>query len=180
MVMSHIEKLFPNKKIKYVCPSHHHPDHAGGIAKYINHGVTVITTKNNTEYFTKISKRNHHFVNYNNTLADKPVFEMVPNGGSKIFKDDTYSFTCYEVGNEIEHTKEYLVTYFPKERILLVADLIQFPISAPKTSFGNRGKALVSLIEKEGLRVDKIYTSWPLKGQKEFGTFTELKKGIPD
>ena len=47
-----------------------------------------------------------------------------------------------------------------------------------------RAYSVYQLIKEKKLNVEKIYTAWPLKDQKEFGTLQDLKdslkKNYPD
>jgi glyoxylase-like metal-dependent hydrolase (beta-lactamase superfamily II) len=47
------KKLFPNKPIRYVFNTHPHSDHTGGLPPLVAEGATIITSKNNQEFFER-------------------------------------------------------------------------------------------------------------------------------
>ena len=67
--------------------------------------------------------------------------------------------------------------YFPKQKILFVGDLVIFPKEKVMDQ-KERALSVYNLIVSEKLEVDKIYTSWPLKDQKEFGSIIDLKNSL--
>src|SRR5229473_1689469 len=53
-VIEEVNRLVPNKPIKYVVNTHHHFDHAGGLRTYLSQGTTVITHESNKQYYLDI------------------------------------------------------------------------------------------------------------------------------
>ena len=49
-----LQQQFPNKPIKYIALSHHHPDHAGGFSAFVQGTTQIITTKGNVSYFENL------------------------------------------------------------------------------------------------------------------------------
>ena len=47
------KKLIPGKPIRYVMNTHPHSDHTGGLPAMVAEGATIITQKNNEEFFEK-------------------------------------------------------------------------------------------------------------------------------
>lgn len=171
-----IKKMFPNKLIKYCFVSHHHPDHAGGIRQYAKIGSAIVTTETNKDYFKKIINTSHTLNNeFDRASQIKINLSFIGNQKNQKFNDTLNEVVAYNIGNSTEHTQEYLVYYFPKEKIIFVGDLLYLPINEEKHQTGIREKALLNLITSKELQVDKIYTSWPLKNQKEYGTISDLK-----
>jgi glyoxylase-like metal-dependent hydrolase (beta-lactamase superfamily II) len=106
----------------------------------------------------------------------KLKMEFVPPVGDKTVKDKFNEVVGYEIGATTSHTAEHLAFYFPKSKILWTGDLLFFDQKETVYPAGARGKSIYDLIQIKKLVVDKIYTSWPLQGQKEFGTVDFLKK----
>ncbi|GCC52871.1 hypothetical protein SanaruYs_31100 [Chryseotalea sanaruensis] len=176
-IISELQDINPNKKLKNIFVSHHHPDHAGGL-RWFNE-INVITTTGNVDYFSNIFSNTHSLSNSYEYISNKPdiKYEIIPQGSHRKYSDSFNESIVYEVG-DTEHTKEYLVYYFPNEKILFVGDLMSFPMNQKTPFSGQRGKSVYDLILKEKLKVDKIYTSWPLKGQKNFGLLNDLKDSL--
>jgi glyoxylase-like metal-dependent hydrolase (beta-lactamase superfamily II) len=175
-VLVELQKRYPGKKIKYLFVTHHHPDHAGGLRAYASLPVTLVTTPGNKQYFEEIMKMPHKLNNSSSSDTQNARFDFVPLNGEKTFNNGMV--TAYEIGQSTGHTNENLVFYFPESKIIWTGDLLSFRSDGRTTPAGERGKAVYELITNKGLTVDKIYTSWPLKGQKEFGTLEELKKVV--
>ena len=49
-----VNKLIPNKPIRYVVNTHHHWDHLGGIRTYVHEGATVVTHEGNRPYYQEV------------------------------------------------------------------------------------------------------------------------------
>lgn len=176
-IIAEISSINPAKTIKNIFVSHHHPDHAGGLRAYSDKNINVITTNKNVEFLARNASLPHTLSEVKEIESSSLSFEIVPVNGFKRFKDSLNESIVYEIENT-DHTKEYLVFYFPKEKILFVGDLVSFPIGQRPPFSGERGKSLSNLIIIKKLKVDKIYTSWPLKGQKEFGTVDDLNVSL--
>jgi glyoxylase-like metal-dependent hydrolase (beta-lactamase superfamily II) len=174
-VLSAMQKRYPGKKLKYLFVTHHHPDHAGGLRTYASLPVTVVTTAGNQEYFKDMMKKPHTLGSINIDAPQNSQFDFVPLNGEKKFAD---KIVAYEIGKSTGHTYEHLVYYFPESKILWTGDLLTFRSAGRVTPAGQRGKSVYDLIVTKNLAVDKIYTSWPLTGQKEFGTLEVLTKMV--
>ena len=53
-VIGEINKLIPNKPIKFVVSTHHHWDHLGGLRAYVHDGATVIMHAGNLPYYQEV------------------------------------------------------------------------------------------------------------------------------
>ena len=155
-VMAKIKETVPDKPIKYVVPTHFHDDHSGGIRTYMGEGATVVTTPGNKSYFEKVAQAVRTIAPDSLSLKPRtPVIETVQNG-KKVFTDGQHTVELYDIGAG-PHTKEMLIVYLPKEKIVFEGDLLGLPAgsalipAANETTvhFAERLKAL-------GLAVDKI------------------------
>lgn len=178
-IIMFLKKHFKNKEIKYCFLSHHHPDHAGAIGSFSEINSKIITTKGNIEYYNKISKSIHTLSeNSFHPSNDKINYLIIDSLDEKtFFKTSSIPVVVYENGVETNHTNEFLCFYFPKQKLLFVGDLVIFPqekIMPQK----QRALSVYNLIKSKKLKVDRIYTGWPLKHQKEFGTITDLKNSL--
>ena len=172
-IIAQLKKRYPGKPLKYLFVTHHHPDHAGGLRAYAALPLAVVTTAGNQAYFEANTKKSHTMSNVLIDNTQNFQFDFVPLNGEKNFMGKVIA---YEIGKSTEHTNEHLVYYFPDSKILWTGDLLNFRSGGRVSSAGQRGKAVYDLITSKSLTIDRIYTSWPLQGQKEFGTMEELRK----
>src|SRR5438876_3209489 len=133
-VIGEVTKLIPNKPIKYVVNTHHHFDHTGGLRTYLAQGATIITHQANREYYENVL-----FNPAPRTLqADRfSTFYPYFSGGRRplpietvnqkyVISDGTRTVDLYPVQG-LNHAATMLLVYFPKEKILVNADLYSPP-----------------------------------------------------
>jgi glyoxylase-like metal-dependent hydrolase (beta-lactamase superfamily II) len=86
-----------------------------------------------------------------------------------------------EVHNiESDHTDEYLVVYFPRQKVLLTGDLLFY---RPGKKLTGRSLKLAETVKKLGLKVDTYVPTWPLDGYgtKNIVTAEEVRvASLPD
>ena len=155
-VIEEVNRLLPNKPIKYVVNTHHHFDHAGGLRTYLSQGTTVITHESNKQYYLDImfypaarelqpDRMSFYSPMYMISRRPAPIETVSsqlggPGGGS-----DRYAVTdgerileifhvqdmAYELEDQSyaqgNHSADMLMAYLPKEKILINADLYSPP-----------------------------------------------------
>lgn len=156
-VMAKIKETVPNKPIKYVVTTHFHDDHSGGIRTYMGEGVTLVTTPGNKGYFEKVAQGVRTIAPDNLAMKPRPpVIETVQNM-KRVFTDDQHTVELYDIGAG-PHTKEMLIVYLPKEKILFQGDLLNLP-QAGTTMITPGNETTVHFAERLkalGLNVEKI------------------------
>ena len=73
-VIGEVNRLVPNKPIRFVVTTHHHWDHMGGLRGYVHEGATVITHEGNHPYYQEVLRAGPW------TSAARPVFAVSPGG----------------------------------------------------------------------------------------------------
>ena len=152
--LAKIKETVPGKPIKYLVLTHHHSDHAGGFREYVSEGATIVTTSATKSFIERAAKTESSLLP-KMSPQQKLTVETIQNK-KRVFQDDKHVVEIYDIG-PYPHASEILVAYFPKEKILFQADLLNpaangtIPIAQDTTvSFGERLKEL-------GLQVEKIY-----------------------
>ncbi len=153
-VIAKVRELRPNKQLTQVVTSHHHFDHSGGVRAAISEGLTVITHQGNAAFFDEIAKRPHTVVPDALAKNAKPA-TIEPVGDEKVINDATMSVTLYPVTGE--HSQTMLMAYFPKERLLVEAD-----VYTPGGAVQMYAARFLDEVKKRNLRIDRIV---PLHGK---------------
>lgn len=155
-VIEEVNRLAPNKLIKYVVNTHHHFDHAGGLRTYLSQGTTVITHESNRQYYLDImfypaprELQPDRLALYDPMymISRRPApmetvasFAAGPGGGAakyvitdgaRILEIIHVQDMAYELEDpsyaQGNHSADMLMAYLPKEKILINADLYSPP-----------------------------------------------------
>jgi glyoxylase-like metal-dependent hydrolase (beta-lactamase superfamily II) len=139
------KKLFPNKPIKYVMNTHPHSDHTGGLPALVAEGATIITQKNNAEFFLRALNTPRSLMT--DVLAKNPKKAKVETiDAKKVYSDGTRTVEFYHVPGA-PHSNGLTIAYIPKEKILFQGD---FSVT-PGQPANDHVKALVPVLEKLNL-----------------------------
>jgi len=118
-----VKKQFPNKKIRYVINTHHHFDHAGGLREAVAEGTTILTYRDNKPYYEKVLANRHTASPdrmQKSAPAKKPSVEAVAD--KRVLSDGTQTLELYKIQGS-NHADTMLIAYFPKDKLLVEADL---------------------------------------------------------
>ena len=144
--IAEIKKLIPGKPIRYVMNTHPHSDHTGGLPAMVAEGATIITQKNNEEFFDKALNTPRTLLD--DTLAKNPKKAKVESvSGKKVYSDGTHIVEMYHV-SPVPHSNGLLVAYLPREKVLFQGD---FSLPAAGQPANDHVKALVPILEKLNL-----------------------------
>jgi glyoxylase-like metal-dependent hydrolase (beta-lactamase superfamily II) len=127
-VIAEVNRLIPNKPIRYVVNTHHHFDHSGGLRTYLAQGATIITHQGNLDFYRKAM-----FVPGGWTLQPDrlarfyPMFTLARNlplepvNQKYVLSDGVRTLDIHPLQGSI-HNQNMLIAYLPKEKILVNAD----------------------------------------------------------
>jgi glyoxylase-like metal-dependent hydrolase (beta-lactamase superfamily II) len=154
--ISKIKETVPNKPIKYLVLTHYHDDHAGGARGYMAEGATLVTTPGNKGYFEKMAQARRTIdPDALSKNPRPPVIETIQDK-KRVFSDDQHTVELYDIGPG-PHTKEMLIVYLPKEKILFQGDLLILPSDSKVITPGNETTAhFAEKLKELGLSVEKI------------------------
>jgi Metallo-beta-lactamase superfamily len=196
-VIAEVNRLVPNKPIRYLVNTHHHMDHAGGLRTYLSQGTTIVTHESNKQYYLDIM-----FYPAPRTLDPdrlaifSPMYmisrrpapidtvggdtrgegKYVVTDGERIMEIIHVQDMAYELGDpsyrDGNHSADMLMAYLPKEKILINADLYTPPAPGAEPPVPTSGmKTLYQNILKLKLNVAQHV---PLHGR--VGTNDEFMK----
>jgi glyoxylase-like metal-dependent hydrolase (beta-lactamase superfamily II) len=133
-VIAEVNRLVPNKPIRYLVNTHHHWDHLGGIRTYVHEGATVITHENNKPYYQEVLRAGTWNLEPDRFSLFPPeewsegyIFETV--NQKYVLGDDTRTVELHTIQG-LPHVTGMLVAYFPREKILVQADLFNSAATA--------------------------------------------------
>src|SRR5712692_2732373 len=182
-VIEEVNRLVPNKIIKYVVNTHHHFDHEGGLQTYLSQGTIVITHESNKPYYLDImfypaprelqpDRMARYSPMYMISRRPAPIetvasFAACPGGGAAkyVITDGERVLEIFHVQDmayELEdpsyaqgnHSADMLMAYLPKEKILINADLYSPPAQATPTPTPTAGmRTLYQNMRKQKLDV---------------------------
>ena len=145
--IAEIKKLVPGKPIRYVMNTHPHADHTGGLPAMVAEGATIITQKNNEEFFDRALNTPRTLLD--DTLAKNPKKAKVESvGEKKVYSDGTHTVELYHV-SPVPHSNGLLIAFLPKEKVLFQGDF-SLPTN-PGEAANDHIKALVPVLEKLNL-----------------------------
>jgi glyoxylase-like metal-dependent hydrolase (beta-lactamase superfamily II) len=171
LIIRETRKLALMKPIKYFVFGHHHPHYLGGVRALVHDGATVLTTAPDADYVKYLIDAPHTLEPDSLQLDPKPLHLEVF-ADSTTVTDGEFVMKIYHIGEKSHHTKDYLVYYFPSEKILFEDDLVWIKTNAPITKAGELMRGLYGAIKDLRLDVTTIIQSWPV-GTK-YGVKTEI------
>ena len=139
-VIDEVMRLVPDKPIRFIVNTHHHWDHLGGLRTYVHEGATVITHEGNRPYYQEVLKARPWVLEPDRFSLYPPeewsegyIFETVRE--KYILGDATRTVELHHVQG-LNHVAGMLIAYFPKEKLVVEADLYTPPAPAGP-SFGS-------------------------------------------
>jgi glyoxylase-like metal-dependent hydrolase (beta-lactamase superfamily II) len=169
-VIAEVNRLIPNKPIRYVVNTHHHFDHSGGLRTYLAQGATVISHQANRDFLENVlfspgvrtmmpdrfSTYYPYFVGGRRPLPIEAVNQKY------VVSDGVRTLDLYPMQG-LNHHGGMLVAYFPKEKMLVNADLYTPPAQgAPAPAPNANMRSLSQNIRR--LRLD-VLQHVPIHGQ---------------
>ena len=163
-VIAKARELRPNKPLTTVVVTHHHFDHSGGVRAAVSEGLSVIAHKSTAAFFQSAMTRPHTIVP--DALSKNPKPLKIETVDEELeLKDATQTLELYHIAGS-PHADTLLMAYFPRERILVEADVF-----TPGAAVAPYAANLMENITKRKLRVDTIV---PIHGT--IAPFSDLQK----
>jgi glyoxylase-like metal-dependent hydrolase (beta-lactamase superfamily II) len=130
-VIEEVMSLAPNKPIRFIVTTHHHWDHLGGLRTYVHEGATVITHEGNRPYYQEVLRARPWLLEPDRFSLYPPeewsegyIFETVRE--KYILGDEARTVELHHVQG-LNHVAGMLIAYFPKEKLVVEADLYTPP-----------------------------------------------------
>ena len=121
-VIQSIRERFPTKPIRYVIPTHHHLDHAGGIRAFMAAGASVVVPFSALEFYRAVARAPHTRRPDSLEQVKRAVVIESFGGGARTVGDDSRRVEIYPLPTS--HAQDLVVVYLPREKLLIEADHI--------------------------------------------------------
>ncbi|MDR3680719.1 MAG: hypothetical protein P4L41_12200 [Flavipsychrobacter sp.] len=159
LIIKEANNIAPGKPIKYFAFGHHHPDYLGGMRAFIHKGATVLSVKDDKDYVTYLASAPHTLKPDSLYIQPMPL-KMEEVKDSTTITDGTYKMKMYVIGKQSGHTKDYLIYYFPQEKLVFEDDLVWIQKTGPAKKAGETQAGLYKAMSDLNLDVQTIIQSW--------------------
>lgn len=153
-----VSQKLPGQPVTKVVISHFHPFYTWGIRPYVQRGVEIITTPTVMPYLQQLTG-NAHALMPDRLFFDPQPLNITHVTDRLVLEDERNRLEIYDIGEHSNHTPEYLVTYFPKLKLLIQGDLLWMRPDRPRHRASSRGKGLYTAIQERNLDVVTIGTT---------------------
>ena len=179
LIIQEARRLAPGKPIRYFVAGHYHPHYLGGVRPFVHAGATVLTTDLGLPYVQYLAGAPHTLRPDSLQLRPRPLqTELVQT--SKTLAEGGFEMQIHFIGGQSQHTADYLIYYFPTEKLLFEDDLAGIRRQGAPRKASARQAGLYQAIQQRHLDVQTIVQSWPVResGVKTIFSFQELEQAM--
>lgn len=166
------KRRWPSKPIRQFLYSHYHPHYAGGLRAFIAEGATIVAPAGNEHFIRQEADRAF-------TLRPDRLARLKRRLSLQTFAkrfeiaDSTNRLVAVNIGNRSDHTDEFVVFWLPRQRLLFQAEQGWVAVDG-KVRASRRAERFVKTLDEEGLVVDRLVQSWPMRGNRAEVSRAEL------
>lgn len=165
-------RQWPTKPIRYFLFSHYHPHYAGGVRAFVAEGATIVTTPG-CEHFVKQAAERAFTLRPDRLERAKRRLSLQTFAKRFELADSTNRLVAVNIGPRSDHTDEFVVFWFPRQRVLFETEQGWVVVDG-KTRASRRAERFLKTLDEEGLAADRIVQSWPMRGNPATLTRAEL------
>jgi len=165
ILIAEVKKLAPNKPIKYFVFGHFHPHYTGGVRPFISEGSKILCVEENQTYIQHIADAAHTLLP--DALQKKPTeikFEEIYQ--AKLITDGKFKMIIYHIGKKSHHTNDYMIYYFPKEKLVFQDDLLWFDENTTPDKVGDKMIGFHDAVKDLNLDVIEVAQNWSVFDKK--------------
>jgi glyoxylase-like metal-dependent hydrolase (beta-lactamase superfamily II) len=181
LLIEAVGKVCPGKPIRYFVFGHHHPDYISGIRAFINVSAKVLCAPDNVPYVKYLYEAPRTIHPDKLAIQKKELLIDLVQKKYTVSDDTGFTMEIYNIGMQSSHTNDYLIYYFPSEKLLFEDDLAKIPTNGASYQVNKRQAGLYDAIKELRLNVETIIQAWPVTEKfnvKTIFTMTELKQSV--
>ncbi len=179
LIISEAKKIAPKKPIKYFVFGHYHPHYLGGMRPFIHKRATILCSKSDEEYVKYLANAPHGLDPDSLQLQFEPL-QTKEIKDSLTITEGEFEMKIYFIGKKSEHTNDYLIYYFPTEKLLFEDDLVWIAKEGTIKKASGRQAGLYNAVKELHVDIKTIVQSWPVSdhGVKTIIPFEDLEKSM--
>lgn len=155
-------RRWPQKPIRQVFFSHYHPHYSGGLRAAIATGATVITTPGNEAFVRRLAALPFRLEPDRLARSPRPLSLRTFSGRLEL-ADSSNHLVAIDYGARSQHTDEFVIFWLPRAKLLFEAEL-GWVKSGDQLRASRRAKPLLDYLATEGIEVERLVQSWPMRG----------------
>jgi glyoxylase-like metal-dependent hydrolase (beta-lactamase superfamily II) len=170
------DHLLPDKPVRYVAMTHHHPLYAGGLRPYVQRGITVLATAGDTAYYRDLTTRPYRIRPDEQQLNPRdPKFEVIDK--KYIIKDGKQRLEFHEYDYST-HVDEFVLPYLPSHKLIVTADQVYILRDAEPRPASSRERAIQRVVKERKLNVRNIMQTWFLSKSDHTVPYSKLEEKL--
>lgn len=175
-ILATADHLLPDKPVRYVAMSHHHPLYACGLRPYVQRGVTVLATAGDSSYYRDLVTRPYRIQpDEQHRNPREPKFEVIDK--VRIIKDGKQRLEFHEYDYST-HVDEFVLAYLPSHKLIVTADQVYVLRDDELRPANVRELAIDRVVKERKLDVQNIMQTWFLSRSDHQVPYSVLKEKV--
>jgi glyoxylase-like metal-dependent hydrolase (beta-lactamase superfamily II) len=175
-LLATVDHLLPDKPVRYVAMTHHHPLYASGLRPYVQRGITVLATAGDVAYYRDLVTRPYRIhPDEQQRQPREPKFEVIDK--VRIIKGGKQRLEFYEFDYST-HTDEYVLPYLPSHKLIVTGDMVYIGRGEKLSPAGSRDRAVYRLVKERKLDVQNIMQTWFLAQTDHLVPYSLLEEQV--
>ena len=170
------DHLLPDKPVRYVAMTHHHPLYANGLRPYVQRGVTVLATAGDVSYYRDLTTRPYRIhPDAQQRQPREPTFEVIE--GTHVIKGGKQRLEFYEYDYST-HVDEFVLTYLPSHKLIVTGDQVHILRDEELRPANPRELAIHRLVKERRLDVKSIMQTWYVAESDHLVPYSVLEEKV--
>jgi glyoxylase-like metal-dependent hydrolase (beta-lactamase superfamily II) len=170
------DHLLPNRPVRYVAMSHHHPLYANGLRPYAQRGITMLATAGNVSYYRDLTTRPYRIhPDAQQRQPHEPRFEVIE--GTRVIKDKKQRLEFYEF-DYTGHVDEFVLAYLPSHKLIVTGDQVHILRDQELRPANSRELAIHRVVGERKLDVKNIMQTWYLQESDHTVPYSVLEEKV--